>query len=192
MKLFFSFLLLLCCTLTAHAQLEQGTWLVGGSGSYYNYTALNSGPNYSTDSKYTNISLTPYIGIFILDKFAVGVLPTFSSVKGKVTSTGGMSTNVQRYRIGPFARYYILNAANPFNIVTAISYQYGVFGGIATGNLTTFSALAGPVIYFNSVVGLEMLLGYNYSKEMQTDVGGINAITKGFQISVGFQIHLKK
>ncbi|MGC8751883.1 hypothetical protein, partial [Hydrotalea sp.] len=85
----------------------------------------------------------------------------------------------------------ILNASNPFNIVTALSYQYGLFGGIATGKLTTFSALAGPVIYFNSAVGLEMLLGYDYSKEMETDVG-TNAITKGLKISIGLQIHLKK
>jgi hypothetical protein len=175
----------------AHAQLEQGTWLVGGSGSYSNFTALNSGTNYSTDSKYTQISLSPYLGIFILNKFAIGLLPTFSSVKGKVTSTGGLSTNFQRYRIGPFVRYYILNASKQFNIVTALRYQYGVFGGIASGKLTTFSALAGPVIYFNSVVGWEKLLGYDYSKEMETDVA-TNAITKGLKLSIGFQIHLKK
>ncbi|PZX63764.1 hypothetical protein [Hydrotalea sandarakina] len=191
MKFFLSCLLLILCSSLAHAQLEQGTWLVGGSGSYYNFTALNSGTNYSTDSKYTQISLSPYLGIFILNKFAIGLLPTFSSVKGKVTSTGGLSTNVQRYRIGPFVRYYILNASKQFNIVTALSYQYGVFGGIASGKLTTFSALAGPVIYFNSVVGLEMLLGYDYSKEMETDVA-TNAITKGLKLSIGFQIHLKK
>ena len=191
MKFFLSCLLLILCSSLAHAQLEQGTWLVGGSGSYYNFTALNSGTNYSTDSKYTQISLSPYLGIFILNKFAIGLLPTFSSVKGKVTSTGGLSTNVQRYRIGPFVRYYILNASKHFNIVTALSYQYGVFGGIASGKLTTFSALAGPVIYFNSVVGLEMLLGYDYSKEMETDVA-TNAITKGLKLSIGFQIHLKK
>ena len=191
MKFFLSCLLLILCSSLAHAQLEQGTWLVGGSGSYYNFTALNSGTNYSTDSKYTQISLSPYLGIFILNKFAIGLLPTFSSIKGRVTSIGGGYTNVQEYLVGPFARYYILNAANPFNIVTALSYQYGVFGGVATGKLTTFSALAGPVIYFNSVVGLELLMGYSYSKKMQTDVG-TNSITKGLQISIGLQIHLKK
>jgi hypothetical protein len=111
MKFFLSCLLLILCSSLAHAQLEQGTWLVGGSGSYSNFTALNSGTNYSTDSKYTQISLSPYLGIFILNKFAIGLLPTFSSVKGKVTSTGGLSTNFQRYRIGPFVRYYILNAS---------------------------------------------------------------------------------
>jgi hypothetical protein len=41
------------------------------------------------------------------------------------------------------------------------------------------------------VVGWEKLLGYDYSKEMETDVA-TNAITKGLKLSIGFKIHLKK
>jgi len=50
--------------------------------------------------------------------------------------------------------------------------------------------LAGPVIYFNSSVGLEVLLGYSSSLE---DVENANKeVRKGFQVAVGFQIHLEK
>ncbi len=53
-----------------------------------------------------------------------------------------------------------------------------------------FSIMAGPEIFFNSSVGMEFLLGYSYSKE---DVEQANKeVRKGFQIGIGFQIHLQK
>lgn len=116
--------------------------------------------------------------------------PTFSSIKGEVTTTGGLSTNVQRYWIGPFGRYYFLQPNKQVNILADISYQYGFFGGISEGKLNTFSAMVGPVVYFNSSVGIEFLLGYSSSLE---DVEGFQKETrKGFQIGIGFQIHLEK
>ena len=93
--------------------------------------------------------------------------------------------------IGPFGRYYLLNTTNNYNVVSEVSYQLGLFNaGAQKGKLSTFSALLGPVIYFNKSVGLEFLLGYSYSKE---DVEQANKeIRKGFQIAIGFQIHLEK
>lgn len=116
--------------------------------------------------------------------------PAFSSSKGKVTTTGGLSTNVKRYWIGPFGRYYFLQPDKQVNIVTDISYQYGFFGGIAKGKLNTFSAMTGPVVYFNSSVGIEFLLGYYSSLADMEDYQ--KETRKGFQIAIGFQIHLEK
>ena len=193
MKLYtpvFTFFLLLF-SFTAKCQLDKGIWLVGGTGKFYSYTSQYSSAAYSNEAKYTQIDLSPSIGYFALDKLAFGIKPTFSSIKGKVTTSGGGTTNVQRYWIGPFGRYYLLNATNNYNIITDVSYQVGLFNaGGQKGKLSTFSALLGPVIYFNTSIGLEFLLGYSYSKE---DVEQANKeIRKGFQIGIGFQIHLEK
>ncbi|MCK9404309.1 MAG: hypothetical protein M0Q26_13005 [Chitinophagaceae bacterium] len=191
MKQTFLFLILATSFLTAKSQLNKGNWLVGGTGKFYSYNSEYSSATYNTEAKYTQIDLSPSVGYFVIDKLAFGLRPTFSSIKGKVIFPGGLSTNVQRYWIGPFSRYYFLNNENNYNIVADLSYQFGFFGGgLAKGHLSTFSALAGPVIYFNTSVGIEFLLGYSYSKE---DVEqGNKEIRKGFQIGIGLQIHLEK
>lgn len=191
MKSFTFSFLFLSISLSTWSQLDKGNFLVGGSGKFYSYNSTNSSSNYNIESKYTQIDLSPVIGYFVIDKLAFGLKPTLSSIKGKVTDVGGGSTNVQRYLIGPFGRYYFLDKDNKYNFVTDLSYQFGSFGGgLAKGKLATFSALAGPVLYFNTTVGIEFLFGYSYSKE---DVEQANKeIRKGFQTSIGFQIHLEK
>jgi hypothetical protein len=191
MKHFFLYLLFANSILTVKCQLTKGNWLVGGTGKFYSYNDNTSSSAYNVDAKYTDISVSPSIGYFIVDKLALGLKPTFTSIKGKVTSPGGGTTSIQRYWIGPFGRYYFLDKEKQYNIVSDISYQIGLFNsGEPKANLANFSLLAGPVIYFNTSVGMEFLLGYNYTKE---DVKAVNKIiTKGFQIALGFQIHLEK
>lgn len=174
----------------ANGQITKGNWLLGGTGNFYTYTATYTSPDYSNEASYTQINLSPNIGYFVADKLAFGVRPTFSSIKGEVTTPGGGRTNTQRYWIGPFARYYFMKPDKQVNILTDISYQYGFYGGGPEGKLSTFSAMVGPVVYFNSSVGMEFLLGYSSSLE---DVESFQKETKkGFQIGIGFQIHLEK
>jgi hypothetical protein len=187
------FILLLFITISSQtfSQLTKNTWLVGGNAKFYSYNSEYSSPTYNSTAKYTQIDLSAPLGYFIADKVALGIKPTFSSNKGEVTSAGGGKTNVQRYLVGPFGRYYWLNKDQQYNIVTDASYQFGFFGGgLLNGSLSTFSASAGPVIYFNTTVGVEFLLGYSYSKEDVKD--GSNEVRKGFQIGIGLQIHLEK
>lgn len=187
--------ILLLLTLTssysmAQCQLNKGIWLVGGSGKFYSYNESNSSSTLGHNAKNTQIDISPSIGYFVADKLAFGLRSTFSSIKAKGTSPGDISENIQRYWIGPFGRYYFLKKDKQYNLLTDVTYQFGFLGGLANGNLRTFSALAGPVIYFNSSVGIELLLGYSYRKE---DVKDANKdIRKGFQTAIGFQIHLEK
>jgi hypothetical protein len=184
-----AFLLILCLH-SAHSQLTKGIWLAGGTGKFYSYTCQYSSTAYSNEASYTQIDLSPNVGYFIADKLAFGLRPTFSSLKGKVTTPGGIATNVQRYWIGPVGRYYLLEEGKQTNIVMDVSYQFGTLGGISKGSLSSFSAMAGPVIFFNSSVGLEFLLGYSRSKD---DVEGYQKqINSGFQIAAAFQVHLEK
>jgi hypothetical protein len=171
-----------------NAQLSTGTWLVGGAGKFYSYSDVISSATNNVDGKFTQVDLSIGVGYFPLDKLAVGLRPSFYSYKGEVSAFG--TTNQQRYWIGPFARYYFLDDGSPNNVLVDASFQLGFYGGAPTGQLRTFSAAAGPVIFFNSSVGLEILFGYAYSKDEQK--GASTEIRKGFQIGAGFQFHLEK
>jgi hypothetical protein len=177
--------------LTAACQLTKGHWLDGGAGSFSSTTNTYSSSNYFQSSDVPDIKISPNIGYFFIDKFAIGLRPGFSKNKAEVTTTGGLSTNVNRYEIGPFVRYFFLKDEESYNILVDASYQFGIYRFKPDkGDINIISAMAGPVIYFNSVVGLEFLVGYYKRNE---DVNGsFKTKQKGFQIIVGFQIHLEK
>ena len=197
MKHFFIHVLFLFFFYQSTGQVTKGNWIVGGTGKLFTYKNEYSSSTYSNIAKYTQIDLSPNIGYFVADKLAFGIRSTFSSLKGEVTSVtdggSGLSTNSQRFTIGSFGRYYLLSTDNRTNIVTEASYQVGqvrLLGGVYKGKLKAASFSAGPVIYFNSSVGIEFVLGYNYTLE---DIENANRDEKkGFQIAIGFQIHLIK
>src|SRR5574338_715106 len=117
--------------ISASAQLSKNTWLVGGNGRFYSYNSEYNSVAYSNEAKYSQFDISASVGYFVIDKLASGLRPTFSSIKGRVTTPGGLHTNVQRYWIGPFVRYYFLDKENQINILTDIAYQFGLFN--ATG-----------------------------------------------------------
>lgn len=187
-RLFFVFILFFASSTTI-AQLTKGNWLTGGTGTLYSYNGTYSSPTLNNESEHTEIDLSATLGYFVADKIAFGLRPGFSSLKGEVKDFG--RTNMQRFAIGPFGRYYFLNSEKPFNIVSDVCYQFGVNDWHGqSGKIRNLSFMAGPVLYFNSAVGLEFLLGYSSRTE---DIKNVYKDTrKGFQTSIGFQIHLEK
>ncbi len=199
MKSLFTILALLFISLFSKAQLSEGNWLLGGSGSFYSYNQTYTSASNNTTAKYTNIDLSASIGYFVIDKLVVGIIPSYSYYKGEVASQGVVSGTVARpskFYIGPFARYYFLNANKQFNILADIRYQFGInkipFPPKEQGTLSNFSFMAGPEIFFNSSVGMEILLGYKITKETIDSQTGYQDKRNGFQVSIGFQIHLEK
>ena len=180
---------------SAQAQLTKDNWLAGGTGNFLSSKNTFSSPAYSSSSDRIDIKISSNIGYFIADKFALGVRPSFSKYKEQVNGAGGLTSNVSRFEFGPFVRYYFLQADKQYNILTDVSYQYGIYYSKPTkGNINTFSASAGTVVFFNSTVGLEFLAGYYSRKEvMPLTTSGENVSNqKGFQIGIGFQVHLEK
>ena len=190
------FFLLTANYLTATCQLDKGVWLVGGSGKLYTYNSTFTNPNYRTTVKYTQIDLSPNIGYFIADKLAAGLKPNFSFFKGSILNQATVS-GTTKFFIGPFLRYYFLSPDNPFNILTDISYQVGI-NQYSTppkdkGKISNFSLMAGPEIFFNSSVGIELLIGYTkYHESVESSTIGYSDNRKGLQVSIGLQIHLEK
>jgi hypothetical protein len=186
------FLIGLCTSFltTANAQLTKTNWLVGGNGKFSSIKGTNSSPSITYDSKYTDLTFSPNIGYFILDKFAVGIKSSFNWEKNITYPPGGGTTDQRRFMLGPFVRYYLLSYDKQLNFLIEPAFQFGTYrAGAAKGSNNTVTTMAGPVFYFNSSVGLELLAGYYLMKE---NVGNLSATRKGFQLSIGFQIHLMK
>ncbi len=193
MKPILLFFTIITIVFTANGQITQGNWLVGGTGSFLTSKNSYTSPTFSSTSDRLDIKISPNVGYFVIDKLGVGVKTSFSKNKEEVTTTGGLQTNVNRLEFGPFARYYFLDVEKQYNVLADISYQYGFYWFTPTkGNINTISANAGTVIFFNSSVGLEFLVGYYNRKEIIEQGGEFITNQSGLQIGIGFQIHLER
>jgi hypothetical protein len=177
------FLIVFTTVLTANAQITEGNWMVGGSGTFYNSKAESN----SNTSEGTGIYMFADIGYFPLDKFVVGLTPSigYSKTKGNSDSSSG-------FGIGAFTRYYFLKSDKRINLFTHFEYNFfnNYSGGNKTNTSNSFIIKGGPVIYLNSSVGLELTLNYENSKD--NSVNGTDSTFKTFNLGIGFQIHLEK
>jgi hypothetical protein len=162
----------------AKCQITKGNWLVGGSGEFHKQREDLQG----SDIRGLSITAAPDIGYFIIDKLGVGLNVTFSYNRIKVKDNIG-KTNI--LGLGPFVRYYFLPSDNRINIFSEAAYQYTIdFNGHYQNDL---NFAAGPVIFFNSSVGLELTAKYS---NLNSTMPIANAKTVFF--TIGFQVHLEK
>lgn len=166
---------------TANCQITKGNWLVGGSASF---SRLQSSSEASTQYKQTNFQISPTIGYFLKDKFAVGLRPSLNYGRATGSNSTVLSSGTV-ITIGPFVRYYLLKPENIFNLFAEGSYGYGTISGSQRSN--TFSFAGGPVLYFNSSVGLEFTISYSTTK-----IVGFSGNNNDVLFGIGFQIHLEK
>lgn len=165
------------------AQITKGNWLVGGNGNFSIINVLDETTHY--------LQLSPNIGYFFFYKFAAGIKPSYVYSFGKSEGTSAIAKNSGFY-LGPFARYYFLSTDKPYNILLEANYQHGwekKADRYTTTNysLNNFSFAAGPAIYFNSSVGLELLVGYVQSKYV-----GETFHDSRLQVGIGLQVHLER
>ena len=197
MKYFFLLSALVMLAISANCQLDKKYWLVGGSGSFYSYNDDFTTTGQPTVSgKLKEINLSANVGYFFFEKFAAGLRPGIFSTKSREANSVGSYTYYFGIYAGPFARYYLLNKENQFNLLIDGAYQIGSYKNFeGKGMIRNASIIAGPEIFFNSSVGIELLIGYLYQKKTIDDTQSgyyFNSAKKGFNISVGFQIHLTK
>jgi len=203
--LFFTFI----TVINANAQLTKKYWLIGGNGSFKTYKSNESFTNQSTgvyneiQKRNRQFDAVPKIGYFILDKFAIGLIASFSSETSESkTITGdssGGSSKSYKFYAGPFVRYYFLNEEKSYNLLAEMNYQYGFLnsGDIdfitkEGGKISKFNLLFGPEIFLNSSTGLEFLIGYDYNKIKMDNKNAVSTNNSGFFFAIGFQLHLEK
>ncbi len=160
----------------ASSQITKGNWLVSGSVSF---SRMQSSSEAALQFKQTNFQISPTIGYFLEDKFALGLKPSL------IYGSNNIANSNTVFSIGPFARYYFLNPEKIFNLFFEGNYAYGTISG--GQKLNTYGFNAGPVLYFNSSVGLEFIFGYSVTK-----VIGFKGNNSVIQAGIGFQFHLER
>lgn len=173
----------------AKSQITKGNWMVGGNASF----VFNNAYSGSTNTRTTTLNLAPDIGYFFIDKLAGGIKASFYNNHIQFGAPNDNYSTFTIYSIGPSVRYYLLPEDNMYNILGEISYLFSNqkirtnIPPVSNTNLNNFSISAGPVIYFNSSVGLEFLLNY---------VSGGNSFSSkrsnSFGAGIGLQIHLER
>jgi|GEM_PF-618480 len=178
-KMILFFIITLSICKFAKSQITKGTWLLSGSA---NFSMIKYNSEGTLNYKQTNLSISPSIGYFLKDKFALGIRPSLTYGSSSISS--GNSETI--FSVGPFVRYYFLKTDKVFNILTDGSYSYTSFGSSGVKQ-STISLAAGPVVYFNPSVGLEFLIGY-----ASTKVAKYSGRNNELRFSIGFQFNLEK
>lgn len=185
-KTLFLILSLNIFSFSALSQLDKKTWLVGGLASYtrakYNSGFLGANSNVEQ----YQFSISPVVGYFLVDKLCTGIVTSFQETGSREQATTIWS-KFSNYNFGPFIRYYVLKKQNLVNIIAQGYYQFGAEGSTSGLNKSTIAFSAGPVLYFNSSIGLEFLLSHLTYKYRN-----ITATDKKLQFSLGLQIHLER
>ena len=195
MKYFLSLSLILTVITSSYSQLDKKTWLIGGAGNFYSYSEEYISSFSNGREKHTSIDVSATIGYFFFDKFSVGLRPYLSTYTEGGSAVGYF--DYSKFAVGPFARYYFLKKNKPYNLLTDVSYLTGINQGRSGGNLNgvfkVFSIMVGTEVFFNSSIGIEILLGYK--SQLATVDNSPNDYVrtkKGFQTSISFQFHLTK
>lgn len=177
----------------ADAQITKGNWMVGGNAGFSARKERGAG---KVDK--TLFDIQPGTGYFFADKLAAGLKLGYSKGTNRTIGDNTYSEGKDiKYTFGPFARYYFLSADNPFNILANAGYRYGIRKGRGGSPTTvtawsrydthTFAFSAGTVLFLNSCVGLELLLGYSTEKVVH-----YRGSDGSLLLNVGLQIHLEK
>ena len=163
----------------SYGQLDEKTWLVGGQGEIQDVTP-EIGANFNN---YLYIMLQPKVGKFSKGKLAVGLQTPFEVLNPK---TEGINTSTT-LGLGTFVRYYFLESKSTLNLIVEPSYTY-VFPleANSVNHSHILSGSAGPVIFFNDVAALEVLLNYTYRDYVKYPLASRN-----FGLKIGFMIHLQ-
>lgn len=182
-------------TLPTFAQLEKGTWILGGTASLRAFEETFTGNNFKKVENKLNFKIAPNIGYFFANKFNIGLRTAYESSQTYFI-VGGAPNRSHNIAIGPFARYYFLNTEKPFNILIDAGYQLGYSwwvppvdnSGYYNNNKSdNFEISVGPVVFLTENVALELSLGYIYQSSIRKDYSA--TINKGFNTGVGLQFH---
>ena len=130
----------------------------------------------------------------VLDGTQSAITLIYSSATSKSTA----------YSIAPFARYYFLSATHKINILADLSYSYDYIKQTSEiyqrvnnlftqqiqeqrsttankGHASSYTLAAGPAIFFNPKVSLELTIGYKI-----TDFADSDLTSKEIQVGTGF------
>lgn len=178
-KLLFGVAFLAAATLfsTANAQIQKGSYMIGGEIAAANF-GLNEGAGY-------NFQVTPQVGYFVQDNWAVGPYLNLGFAGAKDSPT------IFTYGIGAFSRYYF----SPKDMGGETLLKHGRFfveGNAGIGGTTISDGGA-------SANGLDLGVGPGYTYFITEDIGLDAAVklngnlgfgNRGTTSNIGFRLGL--
>lgn len=174
------------------AQFEQGTMLTGGSVGFDLITnKVKSGSASVTFGKYTNLSLAPQFGYFIINNLAVGATVDVSVNKFKADGFNYTSTGTQ-LSFGPFARYYYQNIFGEATFNVGSSKDKEDDDGTVTetdNGLMGWSIAAGYAAFLNDNVAIEPKVGFGSTT--MSDDSDVKDVYAGPFFRLGIQVYLR-
>ena len=193
-KLIISFGFIFVLFLSVSGQTDQASVMVGGSLGVSFHKAYSS--SQYKDLSYRAISIQPIVGYFLLDNFAFGLSPSYTSTTTTVSQTDYTSED---YSVCPFARFYVGNSTTKFFAHAEYGFlrqkfssnsntgnSWGSSNGSETQEGTILSVGAGIAGFLTENVALEGKVMYiNQQIEDKSN-------PKGVFFSLGFQIHFSE
>ncbi len=185
---------------TASAQMEKGSWVIGGSttlGFNNVNTKYSAGSESVSEPAVSTFMVTPSVGYFVQDKVAIGLDLGFTSISQK---DGADKYTVSSLSLMPTATYYFKGATNLVPYLGAgIGYASNKSTETYDGRTYTdtadgfaWKAKGGLVYLLNQNVGLDLGLGYNQFTHNETENNVDYKTTVGtFGVSVGVSVFLK-
>lgn len=183
-----------------NAQTEKGKILVGGQSSLEFTTYKSSGVTEYTsgdNGKSRYLDITPQVGYFIANNFAVGLETPYSFSK---EIDGDDSYITSSFVVVPFVRYY-------FGKTKVKPYLHGGIGpgwgktkseiymgsdyNVST-NLLAYELGGGLGVFVNEHVSVDFGLGYGNASSKWTDSSNMNRkdIVKGIDATIGIVVCL--
>lgn len=180
MKHIIIFVIIYTKSLFSIGQINKNNFIVGGNGSFNSQKETQ----YSGSSKSISIKLIPDIGYFFFDKFAAGIRSHWNFTK---ISYSGSLAKSGHLGVGPFFRYYFLDNSNQINFFAESAYQYiNNWGNNYSDYSNLFLFSAGPEIFINTNIGIEITGNYDFYKN-----NNMNKKAKGCSLNIGLKIHLE-
>jgi hypothetical protein len=186
------------------AQVEKGSWIVGGAMSFSRVKRSYQIPTYGAISRAISFSISPDLLYFPIDRLAVGLYVPFTH-----SATLGLDPNSKNTSIalGPSIRYYLRLSENCF-LFPEVSYNYGwyinkgmqydrasqeLFYGRSVSTQNSFKVGGGVTYFLNKNIGIEGVLSYNRSEFTSEEIYVFNNTrSRSLLFNVGFQMYISK
>lgn len=187
-KLFLTLTAAVALTFAAKAQTEQGNLFLGGSVGY-NYNKING-----TDHSNQGFNITPNIGYFISDNFAIGTGIGYSYGKTSYDNSDYDYSDLktQTFNVAPFARAYKGNDTFKFFGQLSVPMAWGNVkeDDTKTQTIASYGVQLSPGLAFfpHRNVGIELSVrGLYYGNDrVKDEASGSKVIKSSFGLASDF------
>ena len=157
----------------------DGTQMFGSKVSVYPFQSTRTQNSYTKENDVDAVySVSPTLGYFVTDRFAVGVSGTIGRTSADVKTTG----------VSVFGRCYVLNIGKNFKTYSQLTIGTNSADAAGVKTTTTSANLGLGANYFVSnrlalTMGIADLVSYSKVEDASTFTVGFNGVTNPFSLA---------